>query len=127
MRDTELERQRHRQREKQAPCREPDVGLHPGSPGSHSGLKAALNRWATWAALFFFLTYLFASFTEVSFIFFLKILFIYSLETQRERERERQPETQAEGEAGSMQGARRGTPSWISRICLLYTSDAADD
>ena len=31
---TEIERQRHRQREKQAPCREPDVGLDPGSPGS---------------------------------------------------------------------------------------------
>ena len=42
--------QRHRQREKQAPCREPDVGLDPGSPGSHPGLKAALNRCATRAA-----------------------------------------------------------------------------
>ena len=30
--------------EKQAPCREPDVGLDPGSPGSHPGLKAVLNR-----------------------------------------------------------------------------------
>ena len=27
----ERERQRHRQREKQAPCREPDVGLDPRS------------------------------------------------------------------------------------------------
>ena len=26
--------------EKQAPCREPDVGLDPGSPGSGPGLKA---------------------------------------------------------------------------------------
>ena len=33
MRDTER-RQRHRQREKQAPCREPDAGLYPGTPGS---------------------------------------------------------------------------------------------
>ena len=33
-----------------------------------------------------------------------------------ERERETETETQAEGEAGSMQGARCGTPSWISRI-----------
>ena len=41
------ERQSHRQREKQAPCKEPDVGLDPGSPGSHPGLKAVLNRWAT--------------------------------------------------------------------------------
>ena len=32
--------QRHRQREKQAPCGEPDVGLDPGAPGSHPGLKA---------------------------------------------------------------------------------------
>ena len=33
-----------------------------------------------------------------------------------EREREREAETQAEGEAGSMQGAQRGTRSWVSRI-----------
>ena len=31
------------QREKQAPCREPNVGFHPRSPGSHPGLKVALN------------------------------------------------------------------------------------
>ena len=36
---TERERQRHRRREKLAPCREPDVGLDPGSPGSCPGLK----------------------------------------------------------------------------------------
>ena len=30
--------------------------------------------------------------------------------------RERGAETQAEGEAGSMQGARHGTRSWVSRI-----------
>ena len=36
MRDTKGQRER----ERQAPCREPDVGLDPGSPGSHSGLKA---------------------------------------------------------------------------------------
>ena len=44
MRDTERERQRLRQREKQAPCREADVGLDPGTPGSGPGPKAALNR-----------------------------------------------------------------------------------
>ena len=44
MRDRERERQRHMPREKQAPCREPDVGLDPGSPGSRTGLKAELNR-----------------------------------------------------------------------------------
>ena len=32
-------------------------------------------------------------------------------DTQRER-----PEVQGEGEAGSMQGARHGTRSWVSRI-----------
>ena len=37
MRDTE--RQRHRQRGKQDPCREPDVGLDPRSPGSRPGPK----------------------------------------------------------------------------------------
>ena len=35
MRDTHRETQRHRQREKQAPCGEPDVGLDPDTPGSH--------------------------------------------------------------------------------------------
>ena len=44
------ERQRLGQREKQAPCREPDLGLNPGSPGSRPGLKAALTCWATRAA-----------------------------------------------------------------------------
>ena len=32
--------QRHRQREKQAPCKEPDVGLDLGTPGSRPELKA---------------------------------------------------------------------------------------
>ena len=44
--DRERERDRDRDTgrgEKQAPCREPDVGLDPGSPGSGPGLKAALN------------------------------------------------------------------------------------
>ena len=34
MRDTERERQSHRQRERQASLREPDVGLNPRTPGS---------------------------------------------------------------------------------------------
>ena len=38
--DIERERGRHRQREKQAPCREPDVGLDPGTPGSRTEPKA---------------------------------------------------------------------------------------
>ena len=46
-------------------------------------------------------------FQSLFIVFFFKILFIHSQETQREREREREKEaeTQAEGEAGSMQGA----------------------
>ena len=45
MTDTEREREAEIQaEEKQAPCREPEAGLDPGSPGSHPGLKAALNR-----------------------------------------------------------------------------------
>ena len=42
MRDSEThrKRQRHRQREKQAPHREPDMGLNPRTPGSHPGPKA---------------------------------------------------------------------------------------
>ena len=40
MRDTVRERQRHRQREKQAPCWEPNVGLDTGSPRSRPGPKA---------------------------------------------------------------------------------------
>ena len=35
-----LEMQRHRQREKQTPHEEPDVGLDPGTPGSLLGSKA---------------------------------------------------------------------------------------
>lgn len=44
MRDTERERQRHRPREEQAPCRKPDVGLDLGTPGSCPGPKAGTNR-----------------------------------------------------------------------------------
>ena len=40
----ERKRKIHRQREKQAPCREPDVGLNPESPGSCPGQKMALSR-----------------------------------------------------------------------------------
>ena len=35
--------ERQREAEKQALCREPDMGLDPGSPGSGPGLKAVLN------------------------------------------------------------------------------------
>ena len=40
MRDTHTERQRHREREKQAPQREPDVGLDPWTQGSRPEPKA---------------------------------------------------------------------------------------
>ena len=39
MRDTEREAETHRQKEKQAPRRKPDVGLDPWTPGSHPGPK----------------------------------------------------------------------------------------
>ena len=40
MSDTEKERQGHRQREKQALHKEPDVGLEPGTQGSRPEPKA---------------------------------------------------------------------------------------
>ena len=40
MRDTEIERQRHRQRKKQTTCKEPDAGLNPRTPRSQPGPKA---------------------------------------------------------------------------------------
>ena len=40
MKDTQRERQRCRQREKQAPGREPNVGLDPRTPGSQPEPKA---------------------------------------------------------------------------------------
>ena len=51
---------------------------------------------------------------------FLKKIYLFIHERQREeegeRETEREAETQAEGEAGSMQEARRGTRYRVSRI-----------
>ena len=45
-------------------------------------------------------------------------MYLFIHERHRELEREREAETQAEGEgeAGSMQGARHGTQSRVSRI-----------
>ena len=43
---------RERERGAEAPCREPDKVLDPGSPGSHPGLQAAPNRCAIGAASF---------------------------------------------------------------------------
>ena len=46
--------QRHRQREKQTFCREPDAGLDPWTPGSHPELKAdaePLSHPGAWISL----------------------------------------------------------------------------
>ena len=43
-RHREKKSQRHRQREKQAPCREPNAGPDPGSPGLGPRLKVVLNH-----------------------------------------------------------------------------------
>ena len=51
MRDTNTERGRDTGRGRSRLHAEPDVGLNPGSPGSRSGLQAALNPCATGAAL----------------------------------------------------------------------------
>ena len=50
-REREAETQAEGEGEKQAPCREPDVGIDPESSGSHPGPKAAPNHWAIRAAL----------------------------------------------------------------------------
>ena len=47
MRDRKREMQRHRQREKQAPCREPDVRFNPRTLGSCPELKADAQPLAT--------------------------------------------------------------------------------
>ena len=44
------ERQRHRQREKQATHKEPDVGLDPRPWAQALGQRQVLNRWATQAS-----------------------------------------------------------------------------
>ena len=45
MRDTHTHTETETQAwEKQAPCREPDVGLDPGSPGSRPGLQVMLRH-----------------------------------------------------------------------------------
>ena len=40
MKDTEREAETQQREEKQAPCREPDVGFNPGNPGSRPEPKA---------------------------------------------------------------------------------------
>ena len=50
MRDTHTKRQRHKQREKQAPCREPQVGLDPRTLGSRPGPKVEALLLIPWEA-----------------------------------------------------------------------------
>ena len=45
MRDTE--RQRHKQKEKQAPCKESDMGLNPGPQDYDLSQRQMLNAWPT--------------------------------------------------------------------------------
>ena len=45
--ETHREKQRHKQKEKQAPCREPDVGLHPQTQDHALSQRQMLNCWAT--------------------------------------------------------------------------------
>ena len=105
-RETKRERPRHRQREKQDPCKEPNVGLDPRSPGSRPVPKAGTKP---------------LRHPGIPVIPFFKKDFIYLFMTDI-REREREAETQAEGEAGSMQGAQCGTRSQDSRIMpVSYT------
>ena len=79
MRDTEAgHRDRQRERKKQAPCRELDVGLNPRTPGSRPEAKADTQPLSHPDVPLILLLY-----------FFLKILFIYSQETQSMRERGR--------------------------------------
>ena len=66
MRDTE--RQRYRQREKQAPCKEPNVGLDPETLGSRHGPKAGTKP----------LSQPGIPGSSLLFYFLKKILFIYS-------------------------------------------------
>ena len=59
-------------------------------------------------SLFYISSYILCIF--LSFHFLKSLLYLFMGDTHRERQR------QAEGEAGAMQGARRGTRSWVSRI-----------
>ena len=59
--------QRHRQREKKAPCREPDVGLDPRSPGSCPGPKAGAKPLRHPGIPFFLFFFFLIFFTSMAF------------------------------------------------------------
>ena len=65
MKDTERERQSHRQREKQAPCREPDVGLDLETADHALSQGQVLNHWATQASLYLILNNLSKNYESV--------------------------------------------------------------
>ena len=107
MRDTE--REQEKQRQKQASCKEPDVELHPGRPGSCPGLKVGAKPLShpgiPVCVCFLSVSPIEHRLREGRHFYFFKILFIYSRETRREAEK------QAEGEAGFLRGARCRTRS----------------
>ena len=76
------ERHRKKQREKQAPCKEPDVGLDPMTPGSQPEPKADAQPLSYPDAPNFLV------FIVIFLSFFLKNSFIHSVIHQRERGRD---------------------------------------
>ena len=113
MRDTGRERQRHRQREKQAPCRDPNVGLNPRTAGSCPEPKADVQM---------------LSHPGVPCLYFLNILFIYLFRENRGRGREREsqadPTLSTEPETGlePMTLRSRPEPKPQARCSADYTT-----
>ncbi|CAD7671546.1 unnamed protein product [Nyctereutes procyonoides] len=103
----------------QAPCREPDVGLDPRSPGSCPGLKAALNQPETTLGKILLkacvrvlilvqvndLRVVRFSYIGFQSSFIYKLLLLYIIQRERERQRHRQREKQA---------PCTGSPTWDS-------------
>ena len=57
--ETHRERQRHKQREKQAPCGKSDAGLNPRTWGHALTRRQTLNHWSTQVPLCFFYVFYF--------------------------------------------------------------------
>ena len=78
-----------RQRKKQAPRREPNVGLDPRTPGPCLDRRQAPNCWATQGSPA-------EPPRDPSFFFFLKdFIYLFMKDTQRERQRHKQRKKQA--------------------------------
>ena len=58
--EREREGQRHRRREKQDPCQEPDVGLNPGTPGPRPEPKVGAKPLSHPGILLFFFKFILA-------------------------------------------------------------------